>query len=121
LHQAGAGFPRRHRLASGAQFTAVLKQGRSSRDKYFRVFAVPNDLDHPRLGLIVSRRVDTRAVARNRIKRQVRESFRRHCATLRGLDLVVMAQAPAAAVDNPGLRVSLDRHWQEAVNRCKES
>ncbi len=53
------------------------------------VFASPNGLDHPRLGLSVGRRVGS-AVHRHRIKRLLRESFRLEMAQLpAGYDLVV--------------------------------
>ena len=42
-----------------------------------------------RLGLIVGKRVDKRAVARNRIKRELREAFRLQKAQLPALDIVV--------------------------------
>jgi ribonuclease P protein component len=41
------------------------------------LFAVPNDVGWCRLGLTVTRRAGT-AVARNRIKRVLRDVFRRH-------------------------------------------
>ena len=40
------------------------------------VLATPNQLQHPRLGLAISRKVARSAVGRNRIKRVVRESYR---------------------------------------------
>jgi len=49
-----------------------------------------------RLGLVVSRRVGG-AVVRNRVKRVVREWFRRHRSLLpKGVDLVVIARSDAA-------------------------
>ena len=53
-----------------------------------------------RLGLVVSRRVDKRAVVRNRIKRRLREIFRLHRARLtQPLDIVVVARREAATAE----------------------
>jgi len=50
---------------------------------------------HPRLGLAVTRRLG-KAVQRNRVKRVLREFFRRHRAGLPAADLVIMAKKGAA-------------------------
>lgn len=50
----------------------------------------------PRLGLAVSRKVDTRAVVRNRIKRRLREYFRRQRESLAKGAYVVVARSRAA-------------------------
>ena len=53
------------------------------------MFAIPNDLGYPRLGLSVGRKVGT-APKRNRIKRLLREAFRLMQHDLpRGYDLVI--------------------------------
>ena len=41
----------------------------------FTVFSLPNGLDRKRLGIIASKKVG-KAVARNRVKRAIRETFR---------------------------------------------
>lgn len=80
----------------------------------FSVHTRSNQLGHARLGLTVSRRVSTKAVVRNRIKRCVRESFRRTQSKLGGLDLVVIAQPNAGTAETAALRESLQRHWLNA-------
>jgi len=60
-----------------------------------------------RLGLAVSRRVGN-AVERNRVKRLVRETFRRRRRTLAGLDLVVTGRPAAALLDQPDVGALFD-------------
>lgn len=77
---------------------------------FFLVRAAANHLERARLGLGVSRRVSPKAVERNRIKRQIRETFR-HCQhELRGLDVIVIAQAAAGGRNNSELRTALRQH-----------
>lgn len=78
----------------------------------------PNDLAFPRLGLAISRKVAKSAVARNRLKRIVRESFRCHRQWLGGLDCVVMGRAGVAEQDNAALFASLERHWRRFARPC---
>ena len=75
LTSSGATLPNTHRLRRPADFTATRSGGEKTRSQYFIVFAVANARTHARLGLAISRKVSPKAVVRNRIKRQVRESF----------------------------------------------
>jgi ribonuclease P protein component len=55
-------------------------------------FALPNEIGHPRLGITVTRKVGG-AVVRNRVKRVVRELFRRNRVLIeQPVDLVVHAR-----------------------------
>ena len=66
-----------------------------------------------RLGLTVSRRVGG-AVVRTRVKRRLREWFRRHRALIpRGKDLVIIARPAAAAAGAE----ELERELNSAVAR----
>ena len=72
----------------------------------------PNELGEARLGLAIAKKNCRLAVARNRLKRIIRESFRTHQASLGGLDIVVMNQQGAEALSNRELFDSLAAHWQ---------
>lgn len=108
-------------MPAGPAFAAVFKNGRRSKDGLFLVCAAPNTQAHARLGVNVARRVSTKAVLRNRIKRQAREAFRQHQSEARGLDVVVIAQTGAAAADNTALRQSLREHLIKVAQKCKKS
>ncbi len=117
-------FPRTARLTKPTDFNSVFERNAASNDAFFRIMARPSARQASRLGLAVSRKVDRRAVGRNRIKRIVRESFRRwralDAAGGPALDIVVLARPAAADADNQRLFSSLDHPWaalSRQVNR----
>lgn len=81
----------------------------------------PNGVNHPRLGLAVPRRVARRAVARNRLKRQIRESYRQHAERLGGLDVVVLANKGAEQVVSKCFRRVLARQWERATRLLRRN
>jgi ribonuclease P protein component len=62
----------------------------------------------PRLGLVVTKRLG-KAVLRNRMKRLLREFFRRHQTGLPAADLVIMAKKGAAALGYEQVAAELGR------------
>lgn len=102
-------FERRQRLTEGAQFERVFANPVRSSDRHFTILGCPNDSGITRLGLVVGKRVDKRAVMRNRIKRTIRESFRQQ--RLASYDLIVIAKKPAAETGSADLRHALRRLW----------
>src|SRR5262245_47160696 len=116
-----ARLPRSRRLAKREEFDHVTRARRCSRDECFSVYVNQSRVPFARLGVTVARRVSPRAVARNRIKRQIRESFRRHQHLFAGVSVVVTAQPIADTKANGELQKSLDRHWQRVVELCKQS
>lgn len=91
-----ARYPRSARVRARAEFDAVFNRGRrAAANALFALHHLP--ADHPaRLGLAVSRKVDKRAVVRNRIKRVLRDHFRRERHALPPGDYVVVARAGAS-------------------------
>ena len=79
-----------------------------------------NQLDYARLGIVVSSRVARRAVARNRIKRLVRESFRMHQASIKAWDVVVIARPGVVKQSNREVFASLEGHWKK-LEQCARS
>lgn len=80
------------RLLKTDEFSSVFSLRRSVGDAFFQVLVAPNGLPHARLGLVVGRKTDKRAVARNYIKRLTRETFRLNIDQLAGLDIVVRSR-----------------------------
>ncbi|TWT48605.1 ribonuclease P protein component [Botrimarina hoheduenensis] len=80
-------FPRASRLLRTAEFDATFAQRLSAGDGVLVIHAKPSGLEHPRLGLVVSRKVGN-AVRRNRWKRLLRAAFRLNQHKLPAMDLV---------------------------------
>ena len=122
LYPGAARFPRRVRLTEPADYQRVFK-GRCYRlnNSWMTVLAVPNQLQHPRLGLAISRKVARNAVARNRIKRVTRESFRHWQTRLDSLDIVVLGRAGVAAQPGKVLDTALEKLWIKLIEKCAGS
>ncbi len=69
---------------------------------------MPTAAPRPRLGLAVTKRLG-KAVKRNRVKRLLREFFRRHREMLPPEDLVIMAKKGAADLDYHQVQEELSR------------
>jgi ribonuclease P protein component len=86
---------RRNRLSRSKDFDTVYRRGRSVSSRYLVLHWFPRDDEpdgEPRLGLAVPRAVGS-AVARNRVKRLLRESWRDLLPTvLPGRDYVLSAR-----------------------------
>ncbi|QOC22601.1 ribonuclease P protein component [Wenzhouxiangella sp. AB-CW3] len=104
------GLPRQARLLTGPQFSRVFATRKARSNRFFTIHYAPAEF--ARLGMAVSRRVSNRAVVRNRIRRQIRESFRHQRTQLKTMDYVVVARPAAAGLTPPELRDALDQLWQ---------
>jgi ribonuclease P protein component len=84
------GFSRCHRFAVQGSFGAVLRSSRKLRSPHAVLHVSTGLSGSSRLGVALTRRLLPSAVQRNRVKRALREAFRRHPVKFAGLDLVVM-------------------------------
>lgn len=97
-----ARFPRHVRVRARAEFDRAFQQGRRTASPLFSLHFVAGP-PPARLGLAVSRKVDPHAVGRNRIKRVLRDVFRRLRTQLADGDYVVVARRTASETGNQAL------------------
>jgi ribonuclease P protein component len=96
---------RRHRLSRSRDFDAVYRHGRSASTRYLVLYWFPReDGGESRLGLAVPRKAGG-AVARNRIRRRLREIWRGLEAVPEGNDYVLVVR--------PGLPESAEARGHE--------
>ena len=114
-------FPREVRLLTSRDYDRVFKNPIRVSAPGLSILAVKNnDLENPRLGMVIPKKVLKRAVWRNRVKRLVRESFRLSQHTLPQADLVVMAKPKIGEISNADLSSSLKRLWEQISRRLEK-
>ncbi len=107
------GFGREKRLLTPRQFKAVFDSPSGKvPGRNVLLLARENDLLHPRLGLVIGKKSVKLSVERNRIKRQLRETFRHHQLELAGWDIVIIARKGLADLDNPELAKQFAKLWK---------
>ena len=106
-------FPPAARVRAKAEFDRVFEAGKRTAEPLLALHRL-DDGAPSRLGLAVSRKVDPHAVGRNRIKRVLRDAFRKSRGELGTGAYVIVARPAAAKVDNPALRAAFLRVLQRA-------
>lgn len=112
------GFSPSLRLLKSSEFKRVFDKAEVKvSDKNILILARKNQLEIPRLGLIIAKKNVRTAVSRNRIKRVIRETFRHSQHSLQGLDYVVLARKGLGELDNRQLHSLLDKQWLRAQKK----
>ncbi len=92
-------FPKEERIRLRADFQKIIRQGARFQTPHFWIAFRPNGLTSRRLGITVGKRVGS-AVIRNRLKRRIREFFRRNKGLFpEATDWVVTAKEGAGRLD----------------------
>jgi ribonuclease P protein component len=102
-------YRRRYRLRKRREYLALQSAGKRRRSPHFTVITRAKQSPPSRIGITTSRKVG-HAPARNRIRRLVREFFRKRRATLDPpRDILVIAKPGAAGVSYADVERELDR------------
>jgi ribonuclease P protein component len=108
-------FTAADRIRKRSEYQRIYDQGRKISSRSFTLFLLENDLDRPRLGITVTRRIGG-AVQRNRVKRLCREWFRKVRVELPPVDIVINAKG---GIHRQSLE-SLSRELDGRVRRFAE-
>lgn len=106
------------RLRRRADYLRCYRTGRRRHGALAIVYFAPNQLGHPRLGITASRKVG-KAVVRQRLKRRIREIYRRweDRGMLPPQDLVIHLKIEAGTASFEALRTELLRLLGSLVPR----
>lgn len=83
---------KKFRVRKQKEFELIFNQGRKIKSESFLIIYLSNNLKLSRFAFIVSAKIDKKAVARNKIKRRLREIVRKNLSRIRkGYDFIVIA------------------------------
>lgn len=115
------GFAKPLRLLKAAHYRYVFDHApiRAAHPQLL-ILTRPNNLSHPRLGLIVAKKHVRRACDRNRIKRIARETFRLQQHHLFHFDAIVLARSGIDKLSKEALTQLLNKQWRKLTQRARK-
>ena len=100
-------FPKERRILKRSDFVRLSQLNRKVSNRHFIAFYNTGATRRTRLGITVTKKVGN-AVARNQIKRYVREFFRRQKNLIKsGFDINVVAKTQASGIPSKEVYLSL--------------
>ena len=98
-------FTKAQRLLTPAAFREVFDAPeRKLHQSHLMAFVRTNTEDKPRVGMAITKRKVPTAVARNLIKRQIREQFRTQASQLENKDVVFIVKKSMKGVDKKEIK-----------------
>lgn len=115
MQTTNASFPKKFRLNKPIEFRDLFQAGKKLNTRYVALYAKPNQLSYPRLGLVLAKKNVRLAVMRNQFKRLIRESFRHHQQLLSGFDMLVVAYPPVNNLTKLEFSNFLEQQWAKSI------
>lgn len=89
-------FPIKNAIRKSDEFREIFKKGSMCTTKNFNLHCNRNSLGYPRLGIVIGKKLFASAVRRNRLKRVIREVFRKNKNRFNSFDIVIVARTKDA-------------------------
>mgnify|MGYP006161665203 CR=1 FL=1 len=113
-------FERNSRLLTPSHFQTVFSKPIRFGSSHITILITPNLSEINRLGLAIAKKRVKLAVQRNRIKRQIRESYRLNQHNLPHIDIVVMVKSGSDKLENSEINKQLEKIWLKVIQRFKK-
>ena len=95
-------FPKANRLVNEGDFSQVYDEGIRVDETGFVFYLLENNERKPRIGIVTPKYLG-KAAERNRVKRIIREGFRKNKEEFEGFDFIVRPKKAASSLTNSEL------------------
>lgn len=118
-NKTGEIFSRASRLTSAADYSRVFQNNLRVKDDCITLVLGKTSGTSSRLGMAIAKKQVKRAVDRNRLKRLLRESFRKRIKNLPPVDIVIMVRHNILSLSNQEIYARLEKLWQKVADKCE--
>jgi len=113
-------FTRECRLLNSSDYGGVFDKAEYKVSCRFILILAIKHRNQPRLGLVVSKKNISKAVERNRVKRLIRESFRKNKSQIPNLDVVVLVRKGIDVLPNVVISNKMNSLWNDLCAKLTE-
>ena len=118
LEAISARFTKSQRLLTAPEFKAVFDAPeRKLHQSHLMAFIRSNSAQTPRIGMAITKRRVPTAVARNRLKRQIREQFRLQAHCLDNKDIIFIVKNSITDLYNKELKNQINNIFKKIENK----
>ena len=83
---------KKYRLKKKKDFERIYKSGQTIQQDFLLFKILENELENPRIGIVISKKTLAKATARNLVKRRIREAVRRLLPQIsKNIDIIITA------------------------------
>lgn len=104
-------FPKELKIRKTSDYEEIFGSSKRLRSKHFDILYVKNSLGYSRAGLVVGKKNIRSAVKRNRVKRLIREVFRKNKSLFDSLDVVFLAKQDSDTLNYSNVK----REFEEII------
>ena len=115
----GEAFSRTSRLTRAADYSQVFQHNLRIKDDCITLVVGKSSSGSARLGIAIAKKQIKKAVDRNRLKRLLRESFRKRIKNLPAVDIVIMVRYNILTLSNHEIYTRLEKLWQKVADKCE--
>lgn len=107
-------LPKLYRLRKEWEIKRVFQKGKSFHSTLFSLLSLPSRFSKNRVTVVVSKKIDKRAVYRNALKRKFREAVHHMVLSLHGSqDIIILPKPVSQNADFHTVKADLERVFEK--------
>lgn len=107
-------LPKQHRLPLRTEFKRIKKEGKLFQGKFFSLLVAKQQLPAARFAFIISKKIDKKAVRRNRVRRLLSEAVQFWLPKIKlQVDVVFLAKRPLIGKDFIQIKKETERMFKK--------
>lgn len=109
-------FPRKNRISGKKTFQKIISAGKTVHNSFFFVYYLKNNFKYSRFSVVISSKVVSGAVGRNRIRRRISEVVRKNFVFIHpaGVDIIIIVRHKVKDLNSSELERSLMEIFKKA-------